>query len=75
MRIFWVTVSIQAIDCYVASETKYSQPNYFCWWLGIFLGAYLEEFSLSFPDVNRNKGVAETAPLISATKEMRKSML
>ena len=26
-------------------------------------GAYFEEFSLSFPDVNKNKGVAERAPL------------
>ena len=27
-------------------------------------GAYFKQFSLSFPDVNKNKGVAETAPLI-----------
>ena len=38
-------------------------------------GAYLEQFSLLFPDVNRNKGVAEAKPLISSAKEIRKSML
>ena len=29
----------------------------------VFFGAYFEQFSLSSPDVNKNKGVAETAPL------------
>ena len=27
-------------------------------------GAYFKQFSLSFPDVNKNKGVAETTPVI-----------
>ena len=26
-------------------------------------GAYFKQFSLSFPDVNKKQGVAETAPL------------
>ena len=29
----------------------------------VFFGAYFEQFSLSSPDVNKNKGVAEMAPL------------
>ena len=40
----------------------YSQPKFSSWWLGIF-GAYFEQFSLLSPDVNKNKGVPETAPL------------
>ena len=30
--------------------------------------AYFEQFSLSSPDVNKNKGVAETAPLSDRLK-------
>ena len=40
----------------------YSQPNYASWWL-VARGAYFEEFSLSSLDVNKKKGVTETAPL------------
>ena len=32
--------------------------------IGYIFGASFKQFSLSFPDVNKNKGVAETAPLI-----------
>ena len=32
--------------------------------IGYIFGASFKQFSLSFPDVNKNKGVAETAPLM-----------
>ena len=35
--------------------------------IGYIFGASFKQFSLSFPDVNKNKGVTETAPLTSAT--------
>ena len=57
---------MQAIDYFLVSKpyatVGYSQPNYSSWWLGFF-GACFEQFSLSFPDVNKNKGVVEMAPL------------
>ena len=31
--------------------------------IGYIFGAYFKQFSLSFPDVNKDKGVAEMAPL------------
>ena len=31
--------------------------------IGYIFGAYFKQFSLSFPDENKNKGVTETAPL------------
>ena len=31
--------------------------------LGCIFGAYFEQFSLSSPDVNKNKGMDGTAPL------------
>ena len=36
----------------------YSQSNYSFWWLGIF---FLALISSNFPDVNKTKGVSETA--------------
>ena len=31
--------------------------------IGYIFGAYFKQFSLLFPDVNKDKGVADTAPL------------